>query len=286
MHANDAEENDVVMETEGFIIVGQITADDSESESWAVDIAHEPGEDEVLILELSTAFPTTPEPVIVLPGTEAKGLKAIPTGPRALTAHLPSKSHRPSERATSNQWLSAKELEIDRFLSTKTSLKKIAPESPFVPTTLHEWLTHRLERLEDRRQGAVAKLSRISQVNLPKKCEHALRGRTFSDNRSAVLALETIWTPWKSPDRAAAPWPTASEYKWEGDSRARSGFRRFPPIPRAVGNSTVVWHQKPAAEVYEFDRVGLSACSPFWEESSSLMREELMLDEDQWSSSG
>jgi hypothetical protein len=154
----------------------------------------------------------------------------------------------------------------------KSSLAKTAPSSPFVPSTLHEWLTHRLEWLEVRKQAALAKLSLISQEPAPRCSGPPLGGRAFSDNRSAVLARETIWSPWGT-DRPQAPWPTPSEYKWEGDSRARSGFRRFPPIPRAVANDTVVWHQKPAAEVYEFDRVGLSSCMPFGE-SESIAGEE------------
>ncbi|KAH0559632.1 hypothetical protein GP486_003855 [Trichoglossum hirsutum] len=285
MYANDAEDDGdvVVMGSEEFGIVEQGAVEGSELEPWAAEQDYGTGEDEISIAELSSTSQMARESDAAPPDTKTMAPRRVPTGPRALMAHLAARPYRPSERVASHQWLSAKELEIDKFLSAKMAIKKIAPQSPFVPPTLHEWLTHRLELLEDRKQSALVKLSRISQENLPGKCERAFGGKSFSDNRSAVLALETIWIPWTSPDRPVAPWPTIGEYKWEGDARARSGFRRFPPIPRAVGNDTVVWHQKPAADVYEFDRVGLSACVPYWE-STSLMREDLLLNEDLWSS--
>jgi hypothetical protein len=160
-----------------------------------------------------------------------------------------------------HQWLSPKELEIDRYLASKAKLAKIAPESPFVPTTMHSWLSHRLEWIEDEKRVVEERLALLTTLkhDAPKGKEQAIGpamgGRTFSDNRSAVLGLETVWCPWK-PDRPKAPWPPRSEFKWEGDARALSGFRRFPPIPRAVGNNTVVWHQKPAIHIPWLDRVG------------------------------
>ncbi|KAI9763819.1 MAG: hypothetical protein M1840_009073 [Geoglossum simile] len=213
--------------------------------------------------------PTTLEQATTSPHIETAHLSpsaAIPVGPRGWDSR-PS-SQQPT-RVQSRQWRSPIGLETDRFLTIQVALERIAPQSPFVPVTLHDWLSHRLGWLEDQTQAAEEQLVLLLQHNKsPRKrtaaAPAALAGRSFSSNHSAVLSQETIWSPW-NPRRACAPWPSSGEYRWEGDARARSGFHRFPPIPRARSNDTVVWHQKPAADVYEFDRVGSSARLPYRE---------------------
>jgi hypothetical protein len=231
-------------------------------------------------------FPTTLEEAMIFPHMEPAHLNPsieIPKGPRAWVSQSPIQ---PSTRVQSRQWRSPIGQETDRFLTIQTALTKIAPNSPFVPSTLHDWLSHRLAWLEDQTQAAEELLVVLSRQDRNARrpiVGPALRGKAFSDNRSAVLGQETIWCP-DEPSRALAPWPSTSEYRWEGDARARSGFHRFPPIPRARGNDTVVWHQKPAADVYEFDRVGSAACMPyggFGEEEGPLRA---FLEEELWRS--
>ena len=86
----------------------------------------------------------------------------------------------------------------------------------------------------------------------------AFHGKTFEDGRSTVLARPTIWrkslTP-TVPNRHVAAWPNSTECKWEGDDRARSGVGRYLPLPRAGGNDTVAWHQRPMLEPLPFDAV-------------------------------
>ncbi|KAI9774733.1 MAG: hypothetical protein M1839_001653 [Geoglossum umbratile] len=210
-------------------------------------------------------FPTTPEEAIAHPGIKPAHLYSpfvTRTGPRAWTTPPVLRTHRSTARVPAHQWLSTKELEIDRYQAAKARLGKMAPGSPFVPTTLHSWISHRLEWLADEKSVAEERIALLSMLShkTSKRSRNqvigpALGGRIFLDNRSAVLGLETIWCSLE-PDRPKAPWPPRSEYKWEGDSRARSGFRRFLPIPRALGNDTVVWHQKPAVYIPLLDRVG------------------------------
>lgn len=99
----------------------------------------------------------------------------------------------------------------------------------------------------------------ISQASdWPPAIAPPIHGRSFTDGRSAVLGMPSIWrngTADAIPGRMTAPWPNAAEYKWEGDDRARSGVGRYLPLPRAGGNDTVAWHQRPMLEPLPFDAV-------------------------------
>ncbi|KAK8174257.1 hypothetical protein IWX90DRAFT_485134 [Phyllosticta citrichinensis] len=72
----------------------------------------------------------------------------------------------------------------------------------------------------------------------------------------AVFGLPTIWCPdWKTPDRRVASWPTLSEMKWEGDDRARTGVKRFLPLPREPTNGAVPWNHLPVVHQQPLDQV-------------------------------
>lgn len=72
----------------------------------------------------------------------------------------------------------------------------------------------------------------------------------------AVLDMPTIWCrDWKTVDRRVAPWPTLSEMKWEGDDRARTGVKRFLPLPREPTNGAVPWNHLPVVHQQPLDQV-------------------------------
>ena len=137
------------------------------------------------------------------------------------------------------------------------------PRSPFVPRTMGEWLAHRVAFAEDVRKEEAAKLANMQAKSGSSFSSGRVRigpafgGKQFRDNRSPVLALQTIWTPWYEPTEQypQAPWPSAEEMKEEGDERNTSGFGRFPALPRVPGNETVVWKQKNVITPYPFDKV-------------------------------
>jgi hypothetical protein len=138
----------------------------------------------------------------------------------------------------------------------------IAPNSPFVPVDINGWLTHRAEVVVDNieKMNRAIALRRTEKVSLCKvNIQPALCGRELGDFRSTVLAQTTIWRPHEmsNPSRPQAPWPDSSERKHEGYQRVRSGYSRFPPLPRVPGNPTVNWKQRSPIAAYEFDQVGL-----------------------------
>ncbi|EED24449.1 conserved hypothetical protein [Talaromyces stipitatus ATCC 10500] len=158
-------------------------------------------------------------------------------------------------------WVSDDTRERDNFRRMRSNIGYIAPKSPFVPADMNEWLVHRVETLEDN----TGKMSRTITLRRREKAslcatdiQPALGGRRFGDFRSAVLAQTTIWRPdeAENPSRLQAPWPDSSERKHEGYQRVRSGYSRFPPLPRVPGNPTVNWKQRSPITAYDFDRVG------------------------------
>ena len=193
----------------------------------------------------------------------------------------------------SKKWVSTAQREQHRWRSIETDLRRHFPKSPFPPRTYAEWLDyqlaqrkraleskiHKAENFDDNEQWfceAEADQSRIEQGRKhlfqdsqevswlgiqstpPPPIAIPLHGRMFNDGRSAVLALPTIWYPDTTdaiPGREVASWPNTAEYKWEGDDRARSGVGRYLPLPRAGGNDTVAWHQRPMVESLPFDAV-------------------------------
>lgn len=138
----------------------------------------------------------------------------------------------------------------------------ISPNSPFIPVDIKGWLAHRVEVAQDNiekinRAISLRRTEKASACNM--KIQPALGGRRPEDFRSTVLAQRTIWRPDEldNPSRPQAPWPDSSERKHEGYQRVRSGYSRFPPLPRVPGNPTVNWKQRSPISSYELDQVGL-----------------------------
>lgn len=161
-------------------------------------------------------------------------------------------------------WVSDDTKERDSFRRMRMNVGYMSPDSPFVPVDIKEWLDHRVEIVEEN----IEKINRAISLRRKEKAsackvniQPALGGRRLEDFRSTVLAQTTIWRPGEldNPSRPQAPWPDSSERKHEGYQRVRSGYSRFPPLPRVPGNPTVNWKQRSPIMAYEFDQVGLPA---------------------------
>ncbi|KAI9852087.1 MAG: hypothetical protein M1838_001884 [Thelocarpon superellum] len=157
----------------------------------------------------------------------------------------------------SKTWISENEKEFVRFVNVRATLQRIGASSDVLPQDFGEWIRHRIEALEDLKSGMRKQIQTIHSVarkttpmTLP------MRGKRFADNRGAVLSMETIWCESSGPSgKVWAPWPSLQEMKWEGEDRAKTNVRRFPPLPREPGNATVAWHQLRAVATLEFDQV-------------------------------
>ncbi|KAI5307852.1 hypothetical protein KEM55_007243, partial [Ascosphaera atra] len=97
-----------------------------------------------------------------------------------------------------------------RWSILSSGLNRIAPCSPFVPTTMTEWLEYRIARAHDIVEETNLALSRRDKANyvLPVMC-----GKTFKDDLSLVLARKTIWLDRKRDEKYGrgkirAPWPS------------------------------------------------------------------------------
>lgn len=161
----------------------------------------------------------------------------------------------------SKTWVSDETKEHEAFVKARDSMSHVVPRSPFVPWTFADWVAHRLATKEDAHRGAIRQIeARQSKVKPSKKIplDPAMGGKIFDDNLACVLARESIWTNSESPvpGRPSAPWPIYEELKHEGDDRNRSGFSRFPPLPRGPGNETVNWKQRSPLSQFLFDETG------------------------------
>ena len=190
-------------------------------------------------------------------------LSSRQTSPETLRrSHKPNMAH-----SNSRVWVSPRDPDVDalysRWVAVHANLARMRfDRSPFIPHSFEEFKEHTAAFAGERAQEA-----RIRMENIIEDREAARRtdrpplntfdGKQFHDNRSPVLALPSIWSPWFQEDesRPIAPWPSAEEYKEEGDERHTSGFGRFLPVPRVPGNETVVWKQKAFLEPYELDHV-------------------------------
>ncbi|EEQ33621.1 hypothetical protein McanMca71_004610 [Microsporum canis] len=169
---------------------------------------------------------------------------------------------------TSKTWVSAETKEFEAWAKIRDAMIYVAPKSPFVPTTFKEWLSLKLLRKEeDRHRVALSLATKQRKLNkAATKLDRVFRGKKLGDQLGLVLAAETIWGPSSDPGsgRWNASWPTHDEYKHEGDDRCRSGYSRFPPLPREIANDTVNWKQRKPVEQYPFDKVGkvmVKSCS-------------------------
>lgn len=165
----------------------------------------------------------------------------------------------------SKTWVAPEMAEKERYAIVKANLERmnLVPRSPFLPRTLAQWIEHRVEwsamvAAKERRKLRLMKENYEDENGKPRpKIFPAFGGKRFNDNRSAVLALPTIWCPWAEStyEHPRAPWPSQEEMKEEGDERNSSIFRRFPALPRVPGNETVVYKQKNLIVSYPMDKV-------------------------------
>jgi hypothetical protein len=148
-------------------------------------------------------------------------------------------------------------LERERFQKFMSNRRLVAPESPFVPRSWKDWVTHRLDMkevgqksMQERIQSREAYNRRQSRARIIP----LLNGKTWKNNLGAVVAYETVFVPWysQSDARIEPPWPSYEEFKHEGDDRERSKYKRQLPLPRKPGNVTVNWKQRQMQEPYEF----------------------------------
>ncbi|KAL8741303.1 MAG: hypothetical protein Q9190_006076 [Brigantiaea leucoxantha] len=123
--------------------------------------------------------------------------------------------------------------------------------SPFIPHTFDEYLVHKAEYLDDRKEKVRARFSGKLQIH------PALGGRHFEDGRSAVLAQPTVWCQWynATEEYPEAPWPSKEEMKEEGDERHTSQFGRFLALPRNPGNETVTYKQRTPVTQHCLDKI-------------------------------
>ena len=161
----------------------------------------------------------------------------------------------------SKVWVSAREAAQEEWAKIRDNLCRMRfDRSPFAPHNFIEYVEFRATRAEELAEELKI-LAERRQEEQAKAGQHAwiipFEGKTFHDNLSPVLAVQSIWCPWfvNTDEYPAAPWPVYEEFKEEGDERHTSGFGRFLPVPRKPGNETVVWKQKKFIEPFELDRV-------------------------------
>ncbi|MCJ1472013.1 hypothetical protein MMC13_000657 [Lambiella insularis] len=165
--------------------------------------------------------------------------------------------------SSSRVWVSPLEATHDRWATIRNNLSRVRfDRSPFVPQGFQGYVEHLAVQAEDSARAERRRLARLeAEQSRGIGPNHPwiipFNGRSFRDNRSAVLAMPTVWSIWYEPppSRPDAPWPTPEEFREEGDERHTSGFGRFLPLPRVPGNETVVWKQKAFLEPYALDYV-------------------------------
>jgi hypothetical protein len=163
----------------------------------------------------------------------------------------------------SKTWKSDEAKEKDQYARLSTLLHHFVPESPFVPRIYAIWVEHRAAmnamEMENMKRNITIKQSR-NTVAAKIAIKPLLDGKTFTDNRSAVLCHETIWAPWSFPTdkHPEAHWPDRTEFQYEGDDRAKSDVGRFLPLPRKPGNETVNWKAREQLQSHRpLDHVGM-----------------------------
>ncbi|WEW60836.1 hypothetical protein PRK78_006324 [Emydomyces testavorans] len=161
---------------------------------------------------------------------------------------------------TSKTWVSPEAKEFETWAKVRDAISRISPRSPFAPKTFADWLAHRVAVKEDQLRNVASKIATVKKREGYEEVSllPIFRGKQIEDQLALVLARETIWRPSLEPrpGRRIAPWPSYEEYKHEGDDRNKSGYSRFPPLPRDPGNETVNWKQRKPLDQYVFDEVG------------------------------
>lgn len=174
----------------------------------------------------------------------------------------------PMAHSNSMVWVSPREAAHDRWIAVKENLSRIRfDRSPFVPQAFAEYVEHLATQAEDSAKEEKKRLAeREALQTYAGASQHPwiipFEGKKFSDNRSPVLALPSVWSPWYEFTRVRpeSPWPSPEEFKEEGDERHTSGFGRFLPVPRVAGNSTVAYGRKAFLLQYPLDFVNPVLC--------------------------
>ncbi|OJD14506.1 hypothetical protein AJ78_05156 [Emergomyces pasteurianus Ep9510] len=167
----------------------------------------------------------------------------------------------------SQTWLSNKTKEFEAWGRVRDMMEYVAPKSPFTPKSFEEWIAHRLAWMEEERGRLVSQAITRRVMGSGRSEQNpvslVLGGKELPDGLALILARETIWIPHKGDPsvRNSAPWPSYEELKHEGDDRSKSGYSRFPPLPRRCSNATVNWKQRVPVKQCLFDEVG----RPVWE---------------------
>ncbi|KAK2779753.1 hypothetical protein FQN53_001313 [Emmonsiellopsis sp. PD_33] len=169
---------------------------------------------------------------------------------------------------TSQTWLSDEAREFEAWVKIRDAMLHVSPKSPFTPKTFEDWIEHRIKRTEEDHGRLASQITtrRTSNDGGSKKRKRevvvpvgqVLGGKELWDGLALVLADESIWVPLiRYPTgRRRAPWPSYEELKHEGDDRNKSGYSRFPPLPRDPGNETVNWKQRAPLKQCQLDEVG------------------------------
>jgi len=154
--------------------------------------------------------------------------------------------------SNSKVWVSPREAAHDRWIAVKENLNRVRfDRSPFVPQAFAEYVELLATQAEDSANEEKRRLAELEALHTHTgPSQHPwiipFEGKKFCDNRSPVLALPSVWSPWYeyTEVRPESPWPSPEEFKEEGDERHTSGFGRFLPVPRVKGNPTVAYKQK------------------------------------------
>ncbi|KAI9931318.1 hypothetical protein AWENTII_004568 [Aspergillus wentii] len=162
----------------------------------------------------------------------------------------------------SKTWVSEEAKEYDNFARIRDNYLHVAPNSPFIPRSWAEWISHRIFSKEEAHTEGLRRLTITKMYKMKETKElvqPAFSGKEFRDSLSSVLSLESIWLPSieNKLGRMQAPWPTNDELKHEGAYRSTSGYCRFPPLPRVPGNATVNWKQRCPVVPFQLDEVGV-----------------------------
>lgn len=197
----------------------------------------------------------------------------------------------PMAYSNSKVWVSPREAAHDRWIAVKENLSRVRfDRSPFVPQIFAEYVDHLATQAEDSAKEKKERLAELEALQVPAgAAQHPwiipFEGKKFGDNLSPVLSLPSVWSPWYEFTnlRPEAPWPSPEEFKEEGDERHTSGFGRFLPVPRTLGNETVNYKQKPFMVQYPLDFVNPVLCRDptprFAQEEENAFADRLMMDQ-------
>lgn len=194
--------------------------------------------------------PTSPESTLV-PSLECN----TPTRPSPLsTVFSPDVSY-----INSRTWVSPRIREKDEWKRINDGFHALnlnhPDHSPYTPKTFEEYLQHKYDFLNDRKQEIQDRY--LAAAGFERCMEPPIGGRSFDDGRATVLGMETIWCPWDEPNayHAQPPWPSKEEMREEGDERHTSQFGRYLALPRNPGNATVTYKQRSPVKQHHLDRV-------------------------------